>query len=262
MYRKALQAYHQLHTNLNSPSYATRWTFQQSNCFVHTERKFRQTKKFGLQGHQLHIKTWFISRWIFQQSQWDVLRLKLINSEQGVLTSHHNTLNWVVMSAPLALSAACQSLTPANEALHCTKLKKKLCACAISPKNCQLFVKKKQYKWHLMTKFCSGFLAMFFLSPTIIICFHSAHAKSWSVIAGIPHFLRNPINEIVLFGFDLFYSKCIRLSPFQGPKHEQSISLRVHSLNTCEVRFSQCGFHTHSHTNTSKDWIRLGSCCQ
>ena len=54
-------------------------------------------------------------------------------------------------------------------------------------------------------------------------------------------------NEIVLFGFDLFYSKCIRLSLFQGPKHKQSILLRVHSLNTCEVRFSQCGFHTHSH---------------
>ena len=159
------------------------------------------------------------------------------------------------MSAPLALSAACQSLTHANEALPTLHWTTNIWF-AILPKNCQLFVKTMQMASDDKILLC--FFGNVFLSPTIITCFHSGHATSWSVIAGIPHFLRNLINEIVLFGFDLFNSKCIRLSLFQG----QSISLRVHSLNTCEVRFSQCGLHTHSHTNMSKDWIRLGSCCQ
>ena len=163
------------------------------------------------------------------------------------------------MSAPLALSAACQSLTRANEALPTLHWTTNIW-CAILPKNCQLFVKTMQMAPD--DKILLSFFGNVFLSPTIIKCFHSGHTTSWSVIAGIPHFLRNLINDIVLFGFDLFYSKCIRLSLIQGPKHKQSISLRVHSLNTCEVRFSQCGFHTHWQWYISKDWIRLGSCCQ
>ena len=61
--------------------------------------------------------------------------------------------------------------------------------CAILPKNCQLFVKTI-----LMAsddKILLGFFGNVFSSPTIITCFHSGHATSWSVIAGIPHFLRN-----------------------------------------------------------------------
>ena len=172
----------------------------------------------------------------------------------------NSTLNWGCDVCASCLVSCMPVIDTCERGSTYTALNYKYMICNIAQK--LPIVCKKQCKWHLMTKFCSVFLVMFFLSPTIITCFHSGHATSWSVIAGIPHFLRNLINEIVLFGFDLFYSKCIRLSLFQGPKHKQSISLRVHSLNTCEVRFSQCGFHTHSHTNTSKEWIRLGSGCQ
>ena len=66
------------------------------------------------------------------------------------------------------------------------------------------------------------------------------------------------INEIVLFGFALFNTDCIRISLFQGPKHKKSTSLRLRSLNTCQVRYPKCVDSTRTHTQTCRrieyDW--------
>ena len=102
-----------------------------------------------------------------------------------------------------------------------------------------------------------GALGNVFWSP-IITWFHSGHAKVEVSLLEAPIFLEVSSNKLFCLASLFFNTNCSRILLFLGPKHKKSTSLRLRSLNTCQVRYPKCVDSTRTHTQTCRrieyDW--------